>query len=26
VANFHFRSTEFGSAANYIPEESLSGS
>ncbi len=26
VANFHFRSTEFGSAANYIAEESLSGS
>jgi hypothetical protein len=26
VANFHFRSTKFGSAPNYIAEESLSGS
>jgi hypothetical protein len=26
VANFHFRSTEFGSVANCIAEESLSGS
>jgi len=26
VANFHFRSTEFGSVAHCIAEESLSGS